>query len=89
MKAIPQSIILFRLIGMLVACWAVPALLCHYMGPAVGSLGAAGAAAFWYSRYRFPSRKQGCGPQFWFVAIGYMFIGVTLAVCLGRLLGVN
>ncbi len=80
---------LFRLIGMVVVCWAVPSLLCHYVGPAAGALGALGAAALWYSQYRFPSRKQRSGPYFWFVAGGYGFIGITLLACLGRLLGVR
>lgn len=81
-----NSVILLRLIGMLVVCWAVPPLLCHYAGPAVGALGASVAAAFWYSQYRFPVRKQTSGPYFWYVASGYGFIGITLLVCLGRLL---
>ena len=81
-----SSVILCRLIGMLVVCWAVPPLLCHYLGPAVGGLGASGAAALWYSQYRFPARKERSGFYFWFVASGYGFIGLTLLVCLGRLL---
>jgi len=82
-----NSVILFRLIGMVVVCWAVPPLLCHYVGSAVGALGASGAAAFWYSQYRFPARQERSGAYFWFVAGGYSVIGITLLVCLGRLLG--
>jgi len=80
---------LFRLAGMLVACLAVPPLLCHYAGPAVGALGAAGAAAFWYSQYRLPAWKERSGSSFWFVAGGYGVIVITLLVSLGRLIGVS
>jgi hypothetical protein len=86
MKAIPNHLMLFRLGGMLVVCWAVPPLLCHYAGPAAGALGAAGAAALWYSQYRHPAWKSKGGSSFWFVAGGYVVIGIGLLVCLGRLL---
>ncbi len=81
--------ILFRLIGITFVCLVVPPLLGHYVGPAFGALGAVGAVGFWYSQYRFPDRKQRSGPYFWFVAGGYGFIGLTLLVCLGRLLGMK
>lgn len=89
MKAIPNTVLLFRLAGMLVVCLAVPPLLCHYVGPAVGALGASGAAAFWYSQYRLPAWKERSGFSFWFVAGGYGVIGTTLLVSLGRLIGVS
>ena len=78
---------LFRLTGVLVVCLAVPPLLLHYVGPAAGALGALAAAALWYSQYRFPAWKERSGSSFWFVAGGYGVIGITLLVCLGRLLG--
>lgn len=84
-----NSVILFRLIGMSVVCLAAPPLLCHFVGPLIGALSALGAAAFWYSQYRFPSPKQRSGPYFWFVTGGYGFIGITLVVCLGRLMGLK
>ncbi len=84
-----NSVILLRLIGMSVACLAVPPVLCRYLGPALGALGASGAAVFWYSQYRIPVPKEQSGPYFWFVAGGYGFIGITLVVCLGRLMGVR
>jgi hypothetical protein len=89
MKAIPNSTMLFRLLGMLVLCWAIPPLVCHYAGSAAGALAAAGAAALWYSQYRLPTWSERSGSSFWFVAGGYGFIGLTLAVCLGRLLRVS
>ena len=89
MNAVSNSITLFRIAGMFLACWVVPPLLCHYLGPAVGALGALGAGGFWYSQYRFPPREQRKGPYFWFVASGYGCIGITLVVCLGRLVGVS
>jgi hypothetical protein len=89
MKAIPNSIMLFRLAGMLVVCLAVPPLLGYYAGPALGALGASGAAAFWYSQYRLPTWKERSGSPFWFVAGGYGIIGVTLLISLGRLIGVS
>jgi hypothetical protein len=85
-KSIPDSVVLFRLGGMLVACWAVPLLLCHYVGPVAGALGAVGAAALWYSQYRFPAWRERSGYPFWFAASGYVVITVLLLVCLGRLL---
>ncbi len=87
MKAISNTLTLFRLAGILVVCWAVPLLLCHYAGPVVGALGAAGAGALWYSQYRLPTGKERRGGSFWLVAGGYGVIGVILLVCLGRLLG--
>ena len=86
MNAIPNSLMFFRLIGMLVACWAVPPLLFYYLGPAVGALGASGAAALWYWQYRLPTWQEQSGYCFWFVVGGYGVIGVTLLLCLGRLL---
>ena len=87
MKAKPNTIMLFRLAGMLVVCIAVPPLLYHYAGPAVGALGATGAALLWYSQYRFPPWTDRSAPSFWFAAGGYGPIGLTLLVCLGQLLG--
>jgi hypothetical protein len=84
-----NSVVLFRLIAMSMVCLAAPPLLCRYVGPAIGALGALGAAAFWYSQYRFPARKERSGPYFWFVAGGYGVIAITLVVCLGRLRGVS
>jgi len=84
-----NSVILIRLIGMLVVCLAAPPLLFHYLGPALGALGAAGAAVFWYSQYRRPPWQDRDSPFFWFVAGGYGVIGGTLLVCLGRLLGMS
>ena len=89
MKAIPDSVMLFRLAGMLIACWAVPVVLCYYVGPAVGALGAVGAAVLWYSQYRLPTRTESKAASFWFVAVGYAVIGITLMVCLARLIGVS
>ena len=86
MKAISNSLTLFRLAGMLVVCWAAPYLVAHYVGPAAGALAAAGAAALWYSLYRLPPWKERRSYSFWFVAGGYGVIGVTLLLCLGRLL---
>ena len=76
----------FRLVGMVGVCSAAPPLLCYYAGPAVGALGAGGAAALWYSQYRLPAWNERGGSSFWFVASVYGFIGITLMVCLGRLL---
>jgi hypothetical protein len=87
MKAKPNTIMLFRLAGMLVVCIAVPPLLYHYAGAAVGALGATGAALLWYSQYRFPAWEDRSSPSFWFAAGGYGPIGLTLLVCLGQLLG--
>jgi hypothetical protein len=87
MKAIPNAVPLARLGGMMIVCASVPALLCHYVGPAAGALGAAGAAALWYSQYRFPTWSERGGVSFWFVVGGYGVIGISLLVCLGRLLG--
>jgi len=84
-----SGVILIRLIAMVVVGWAVPPLLCHYLGPAVGALGASGAAAFWYSQYRFPARRQRSSAYFWFVTSGYACIGITLVVCLSRLAGLS
>jgi len=89
MKAISNNVMHVRLAGMLVVCLAVPPLLCHYAGPAIGALGAAGAAAFWYSQYRLPSWRERSGSSFWFVTGGYAVIGITLLVSLGRLIGVS
>jgi len=82
-----NTVILIRLLGTLVVCLAAPPLLFHYLGPALGALGAAGAAAFWYSQYHRPTWKERDGPFFWFVAGGYGVIGCTLLFCLGRLMG--
>ena len=87
MKAIPNSTMLIRMFAMLVGCWAVPPLLCHYVGPAAGALAAGGAAALWYSQYRLPTWKERGGSSFWFVAGGYGVIGIILLMSLGRLLG--
>ena len=87
MKATPNTIMLFRLAGMLVVCIAVPPLLYRYAGPAVGALGATGAGLLWYSQYRFPPWKESTAPSFWFAAGGYGPIGLTLLVCLHQLLG--
>jgi len=89
MKAIPNNIMLLRLVGMLVVCWAVPPLLCHYVGSVAGALAALGAAAFWYSQYRLPAWRERTASSFWFVAVGYGVIGITLVVCLGRLMRVS
>jgi hypothetical protein len=89
MKAIPNSVMLFRLSGVLAVCLAAPLLLYLFVGPAVGALGAAGAGAFWYPQYRLPAPSGIRGAYFWFVTGGYVAIGVTLLVCLGRLLGVR
>jgi hypothetical protein len=78
---------LFRLAGMLVICIAVPPLLYHYAGPAVGALGAIGAGLLWNWQYRFPPWTERGAPSFWFAAGGYGPIGLTLLVCLNRLLG--
>lgn len=88
MKATSNSVMLIRLTGVVVVCLVGPPLLCIFAGPAIGGLGAATSAAFWYSRYRFPAREeQGAG--FWLVVGGYAVIGITLLVCLGRLIGVS
>ena len=86
MKAIPNSVMFFRLAALLVVCWAVPPLLYYYVGPVAGALGAVAAAALWYSQYRLPTWKERGGASFWFVAGGYGVISVTLLLCLGRLL---
>jgi hypothetical protein len=86
MKAIPNSVVFFRLAVMLTACWAAPPLLCYYAGAVVGALAAGAAGALWYSQYRVPSWQERRGYAFWFVAGGYGVAGVTLLVCLGRLL---
>ena len=86
MKATSNTVMLFRLGGMLVVCIAVPPLLYHYAGPAVGALSAAGAALLWYSQYRVPAWEDRGHPSFWFAAGGYGPIGLTLLVCLGQLL---
>ncbi len=86
MKAISNSLMLFRLVSMVVACWALPALLYYGVGPAAGALGAAGAAALWFWQYRVPTRRGRGGSSFWFVAGGYAVIGLTLLAGLGRLL---
>jgi hypothetical protein len=77
---------ILRLGGMLVVCLAVPLLLHYFAGAALGAVGAAAAAAFWYSQYRLPAWKERSGVSFWFVFSGYGVIGLTLLVCLGRLL---
>jgi len=88
MKAISDNVILFRLAAMLLLCLALPPLLCAFVGPGVGAVGALAAAALWYSQYRRPAwEKNGSG--FWFVIGGYALIGITLLLCLGRILGVN
>lgn len=84
-----NGIELFRLVGVLLVCWGVPPLLCYYVGSALGALGASGAAAFWYSRYRLPAWEGRSRASFWFVATGYGVIGITLLICLGKLLGVS
>jgi len=89
MKASSNNILLFRLAGMVVVCLAVPPLLHHYLGPAVGALSALGACGFWYSQYRLPSWKERAGASFWFVAGGYFIIGMTLLFSLGGLSGVQ
>lgn len=89
MKAIPDGVAIFRLTGMVVVCLAFPPLLCHYVGPAIGALGASGADAFWDSQYRLPARKERSDYSFRFVAGGYGVIGMTLWVSLGRLIGVS
>ena len=86
MKATSSNLMLFRLTGMLVVCLVLPALLCHYVGPAAGALGASGTAALWYSQYRLPAWKEKGSSSFWFVAGGYGVICITLLVCLARLL---
>jgi hypothetical protein len=86
MKAIPNRVVLFRLLGIWAGCMAVPPLLWHYVGPALGALGAAGAAALWFSQYRLPAWEGRNEGSFWFVASGYGIIGITLLMCLGRLL---
>jgi hypothetical protein len=89
MNAIPNSIVLFRLLGVLVVCWAVPVLLCYLVGPTFGVIGALGAAVFWYVQYRLPAWRERSGFSFWFVVSGYGIIGVTLLVSLGRMMGVS
>ena len=86
MKAVPNNIALFYLAGMLVACLAVPLMLARYVGFWAGGMGAAAAAALWYSQYRIPARNQRAGLYFWFVAGGYSCIGVILLGCLSQLL---
>jgi hypothetical protein len=86
MKAIPNTLMLLRLGCLLVVCWAVPPLVYYCLGPVAGALAAVGAAALWYSQYRFPTWKGSGGASFWFVASGYGVIGLTLLACLGRLL---
>ncbi len=88
MKAISSNIILFRLAGMLLFCLALPPLLCAFVGPGSGALSAVAAGALWYSQYRRPAwDKSGFG--FWFVIGGYTLIGITLLICLGRLVGIT
>lgn len=83
-----RNILFSRLVGVLILCCAAPPLLCHYLGPAVGTLAAAGAAGLWYSQYRFEAWTQRRDACFWFVASGYGFIALTLVVCLARLVRV-
>ena len=86
MKAISTSVMLLRLAGMVLACFALPPLLCFYVGSAAGLISASAAAALWYSQYRLPSwTERGCS-SFWFVAAGYSVIGLTLFISLARLL---
>ncbi len=88
MKAISNSLILYRLAGMLLLCLALPPLLCAFVGPGSGALSAVAAGALWFSQYRRPAwDKSGSG--FWFVIGGYVLIGITLLGSLGRLLGVS
>jgi hypothetical protein len=88
MKTISNHAILFHLAGMLLLCLALPPLLCAFVGPGIGALSALAAGALWYSQFRHPAwDKSGSG--FWFVIGGYALVGITLLVCLGRLLGVS
>jgi hypothetical protein len=84
-----NSLMFGRLAGLIAICLAGPPLLCILAGPILGALGAATSAVFWYSRYRFPARQERRGPGFWLVIGGYAVIGLTLVVCLGRLLGMH
>ena len=89
MKVVSSSVMLFRLTGVVVVCLVGPPLLGYFAGPAIGALGAATSAGFWYSRYRFPARGEKKESGFWLVIGGYGVIGITLLVCLGRLIGVH
>ncbi len=86
MKAVSHNFLLFRLIGMVVACWGLPPSLYYGVGPVAGGLGAAGAAGLWFWQYRVPTRQGRGGSSFWFVAGGYGVIGLTLLTSLGRLM---
>jgi hypothetical protein len=86
MKRTSNRLMLMRLSGMLVACWGVPPLLARLAGPVPGALASVGAAGLWFWQYRFPIFQTGGGFTFWFVAGGYGVTGLTLLVCLGRLL---
>ena len=88
MKAISNNVILCRFAGMLLLCLALPPLLGAFVGPGTGALSAVAAAALWYSQYRRPAWDK-TGSGFWFVIGGYTLIGITLLVCLGRVLGVS
>lgn len=79
-----DALIGFRLLGMVLVCWVVPAVLCHFAGPALGAVGALAAAAFWYHQYRFPARKDRSGAYWGYVTGGYAIISITLVICLGR-----
>jgi hypothetical protein len=85
-KTTPNSLVLMRLSGMMFACWGIPPLLDRLAGPVPGALASLGAAGLWYWQYRLPTFQKRGGFSFWFVAGGYGVIGLTLLVCLGRLL---
>ena len=84
-----NRIAFYRQMGIWVGCLAVPPLLGFFVGPALGVLAAVGAGAFWFVQYGQPAWKSTSGSPFWYLVGGYGVIGLTLLVCLGRILGVR